>query len=395
MPAGICADLIFPAIVDGAQRLGALDDKSVGEQTYELFDEISTSSPGPSSTRKSSLPKASWSVSRQARRFSRLRTVACSTACATSAQVPSPNLSPTNSAPPASRKPNTPSPASASIANSKISATNGYDAVRNRHTGILGFLETGLYGTASSAGYTAVAMIPVAGPYLAMSAAMSDTYTDLKLKYPKATSSDLRKVAVVSGAFRNDGAVQSPRHLRKGPRFERAMNRWANPAFVGGAQRAGKRLVTTLAAENAMEAAQDLTTPLVQDVCAALGMDIPGVNWKGGLWTFRRARPETFAALVPMVVLGVFGISMHENRRLQSQPERLKIWQSVGFNNEQIAEIERGGTVEEKQAKARELLNQRTPEAIDEGIRMVEAEQDAANVAHLIPSRRKRFRPAY
>ena len=258
-------------------------------------------------------------------------------------------------------------------------ADNRFDPITNKNSGWKGFGESMAYGSAQSAGYTATALIPFAGPWLTMSAIASDEYDKLRLSQPDMSPADAKVIAGISAPIQTMFEV-FPAKAAFGmlPAFEGVMKRWANPAITGTVKRMAIRGGALLAGENATEAVQDITTPFVQEVVGALNEDVPDVNWKSEFAQWKGTRADTLAALLPMILVGAGGVVLSEDARSRAFVDRRENWASVGFSDDQIAKIESGHSVEEIQAIAAKEWDKRTPENIQAAAKRIEDQMQAA-----------------
>lgn len=252
-------------------------------------------------------------------------------------------------------------------------ADNRFDPIEKKNSGWKGFGESMAYGSSQSAGYTATALIPVAGPWLTMSAIANDEYDKLRISQPGMSRGEAKVIAGISAPIQTMFEV----FLTKAafgmlPAFESVMKKWANPAITGTLKRIGIRGGVLLAGENATEAIQDITTPFIQDVAHALNEDIPDVDWNKELGQWKDTRVDTLAGLLPGILVGSGGVVLSEDAKSRDFTARRENWASVGYSDEQISRIESGETVKERQSIAVEEWKNRTPENIKAAAKRIE-----------------------
>ena len=251
-------------------------------------------------------------------------------------------------------------------------ADNQFDPIEKINKGgFLGFMEAMAYGTPQSLAYTGTALIPFVGPYLAGTAIFADEYNQLReqgMSVDQAVQVGSVSAGIQAGLERTGAELI----FGKLPVFEKLMRRIANPARVGKAGSAGIRFFSAALGENITEGAQDLTTPLVQDVVEALGADVPDVKWQPILEKWSGSRLDVLAATIPTILLGTGVATFGDNKRFAQFEERQDIYRSMGMDDATIKEIEDGKDISEKQQKFQTAFSKLTPENVKAGVAYME-----------------------
>jgi hypothetical protein len=251
-------------------------------------------------------------------------------------------------------------------------ADNQFDPIEKINKGgFLGFMEAMAYGSPQGLAYTATALVPVVGPYIAGAAMFSDEYNQLRqqgMSVDQAVQIGSVSAAVQAG-FERTGAKAI---FGKLPAFEKLMRQIGNPARVGKAGSAGVRFLAAATGEQFVEGAQDLTTPLVQDVSEALGADVPDVKWQPILEKWGGSRLDVLAASLPTILLGTGVATFADNKRFEQFEERQDRYRMVGMDDATIKKIEDGKDLAEKQQNFQSEFGKLTPENVKAGIAYME-----------------------
>ena len=251
-------------------------------------------------------------------------------------------------------------------------ADNQFDPIEKINKGgFLGFMESMAYGTPESLAYTATALVPVVGPYVAGAAMFSDEYNQLRqqgMSVDQAVQVGSVSAAIQAGLERTGAEMI----FGKLPVFEKLMRKIANPARVRKAGSAGIRFFSSVLGENLVEGAQDLTTPLVQDVSEALGADVPNVKWQPILNQWAGSRLDVLAATIPTILLGTGVATMADNKRFAQFEERQDLYRMTGMDDSTIKKIEDGKDLAEVQQNFQSEFGKLTPENVKAGIAYME-----------------------
>ena len=251
-------------------------------------------------------------------------------------------------------------------------ADNQFDPIEKINKGgFLGFMEAMAYGSPQGLAYTATALVPVVGPYIAGAAMFSDEYNQLRqqgMSVDQAVQIGSVSAAVQAGLERTGAKAI----FGKLPAFEKLMRKIANPARVGKAGSAGIRFFAAATGEQLVEGAQDLTTPLVQDVSEALGADVPDVKWQPILEKWGGSRLDVLAATIPTILLGTGVATLADNKRFAQFKERQDLYRSMGMDDATIKKIEDGKDLAEKQQNFQSEFGKLTPENVKAGIAYME-----------------------
>ena len=251
-------------------------------------------------------------------------------------------------------------------------ADNQFDPIEKINKGgFLGFMEAMAYGSPQGLAYTATALVPVVGPYIAGAAIFSDEYNQLRqqgMSVDQAVQIGSVSAAVQAGLERTGAKAI----FGKLPAFEKLMRKIGNPARVGKAGSAGVRFLAAATGEQLVEGAQDLTTPLVQDVSEALGADVPDVKWQPILEKWGGSRLDVLAASLPTILLGTGVATFADNKRFAQFEERQDIYRMTGMDDATIKKIEDGKDLAEKQQNFQSEFGKLTPENVKAGIAYME-----------------------
>lgn len=251
-------------------------------------------------------------------------------------------------------------------------ADNQFDPIEKINKGgFLGFMEAMAYGSPQGLAYTATALVPVVGPYAAGAAMFSDEYNQLRqqgMSVDQAVQVGSVSAAVQAGLERTGAKAL----FGKLPAFEKLMRKIGNPARVGKAGSAGVRFLAAATGEQLVEGAQDLTTPLVQDVSEALGADVPDVKWQPILEKWGGSRLDVLAASLPTILLGTGVATFADNKRFAQFEERQDRYRMTGMDDATIKEIEDGKDLAEVQQNFQTAFGKLTPENVKAGIAYME-----------------------
>jgi len=251
-------------------------------------------------------------------------------------------------------------------------ADNQFDPIEKINKGgFLGFMEAMAYGSPQGLAYTATALVPVVGPYIAGAAMFSDEYNQLRqqgMSVDQAVQIGSVSAAVQAGLERTGAKAI----FGKLPAFEKLMRKIGNPARVGKAGSAGVRFLAAATGEQFVEGAQDLTTPLVQDVSEALGADVPDVKWQPILEKWGGSRLDVLAASLPTILLGTGVSTFADNKRFAQFEERQDRYRMTGMDDATIKKIEDGKDLAEVQQNFQSEFGKLTPENVKAGVAYME-----------------------
>ena len=257
-------------------------------------------------------------------------------------------------------------------------ADNQFDPIEKINKGgFLGFMESMAYGSPQGLAYTATALVPFVGPYLAGAAIFSDEYDQLRsqgMNVDQAIQVGSVSAAIQAGLERTGAKAL----FGKLPVFEKLMRKIGNPARVGKAGSAGVRFLAAATGEQLVEGAQDLTTPLVQDVAEALGADVPEVKWQPILEKWEGSRLDVLAASLPTIFFGTGVASFADNKRFAQFEERQDIYRMTGMDDAAIKKIEDGKNLAEVQQNFQTEFGKLTPENVKAGVAYIEGKITSA-----------------
>jgi len=91
--------------------------------------------------------------------------------------------------------------------------------------------------------------------------------------------------------------------------------------------------------QNAEEALQDITPPMVQEVASWFSDAYPDVNWTKELAQYRQGRVDTFFAMLPMVLVGTGTSSFKDASYGLQYLQNVKVIRASGFTDAAAAEI--------------------------------------------------------
>jgi hypothetical protein len=215
-------------------------------------------------------------------------------------------------------------------------ADNQFDPIKKiNEGGFGGFMEAMAYGSPQALAYTGMALVPGVGPWMTGAAIYSEEYNKLRLDgvNPETARSIAAPSAILQSGLERVGAKMI---FGKLPAFEKLMTKIGNPARVGRAGSAGIRFGTAVVGENIVEGTQDLVTPVVQDVAAALGADVPDVDWGSTLGQWGTSRLDVLAATIPGILIGTGVATMSDGKRFNDFNERLDLYRTFGMDEAAI-----------------------------------------------------------
>jgi len=257
-------------------------------------------------------------------------------------------------------------------------ADNQFDPIKKiNEGGFGGFMEAMAYGSPQALAYTGMALVPGVGPWMTGAAIYSEEYNKLRLDgvNPETARSIAAPSAILQSGLERVGAKMI---FGKLPAFEKLMTKIGNPARVGRAGSAGIRFGTAVAGENIVEGTQDLVTPVVQDVAAALGADVPDVDWGSTLGQWGTSRLDVLAATIPGILIGTGVATMSDGKRFNDFNERLDLYRTFGMDEAAIKRVEDNQTPQDRQVALQSEYKKLTPDNIKAGISYMESKMDEA-----------------
>ena len=252
---------------------------------------------------------------------------------------------------------------------------------------------------ASAIGSSA-AMLPIASmgsAGLAISAQMyaGSEYDDLRTKYPTLSADKARDIANISGVVMAGLDKLEVKFLSgKLP----SLNKLIQDGVAGSVvKRAGIRTIEGMAFENLQEGAQDLTTPVVQEIMSRVQTDIPQVDWKQEMDNFLGSRGDVFLGTLPLVLIGVGAGSARDVlgiRALEELSDNDKLGQmGLGETDRTaIIDLSRSGDLEGAQTALRAAMVRRDPAIAKQFAAQAEVDQtgtmafDSALQRGLVPT---------
>jgi hypothetical protein len=238
---------------------------------------------------------------------------------------------------------------------------------------ILHRLERGSYGIAATVPYLAAASVPMIGVGLASAGIAGQEYDRVRLQFPDMPIEDAAAISVVSGSIQ--GAIerlQVGQVMGRLPKLEAALRNLSTPTSSFW-KRFAPSVAGDIAKQNLEELAQDVTTPVVEYIVAALKGDEPGEKWDSQLGGFN-GRVETFISLLPFTLVGTGLHAAHENEMVRQAlhiPEQLAY---TGIDLETATKIAETAKTDENAAEVmfREAWQGRTKENIAQGAAMLD-----------------------
>jgi hypothetical protein len=243
-------------------------------------------------------------------------------------------------------------------------ADNRFDPIKSNATGPLKFAQDiALLGPQSLA-FTGVAAIPVVGPVLTGAAIYADEYNQLRLE--GFTPSQSRTLAAVSAPLQTAAEVFGAKLVFGRYKWYReTIQKLVNPARFARTTQGAVSFFGKVVGENITEGTQDLTTPLVQDVAAALSDEFPDVNWEETLTQWKDSRLEVLAATLMPVIGGHMVETFADGERFASAERRQKMmYDPTGINEQERRYIEDGTTPQERRNRYVETLKNMPPERV-------------------------------
>ena len=240
-------------------------------------------------------------------------------------------------------------------------ADNRFDPVKSSSKNTVGKFvqDIALLGPQQMA-YTAMAVIPIAGPLLTYTAVTADEYNQLRLQGWSAE--EAKPLAAASGVGQTIIEVFGARLIFGQSKI---FNKFAanlqakimNPARFGTASSLGIRAGLVYGAENVTEGFQDLTTPAFQELFNDLGAEYPEVNWDNVWQQWKDSRLEVAAAVIVPVMAGHIS-TMYVERGLRGEQEWRKkyVYGPLGMSQDEIRNIEDGATPEEKSQRFSQIV---------------------------------------
>jgi hypothetical protein len=257
-------------------------------------------------------------------------------------------------------------------------ADNQFDPIKKiNEGGFGGFMEAMAYGSPQALAYTGMALVPGVGPWMTGAAIYSEEYNKLRLDgvNPETARSIAAPSAILQSGLERVGAKMI---FGKLPAFEKLMTKIGNPARVGRAGSAGIRFGTAVVGENIVEGTQDLVTPVVQDVAAALGADVPDVDWGSTLGQWGTSRLDVLAATIPGILIGTGVATIADGKRFNDFNERLDLYRTFGMDEAAIKRVEDNQTPQDRQVALQSEYKKLTPDNIKAGISYMESKIDEA-----------------
>jgi hypothetical protein len=257
-------------------------------------------------------------------------------------------------------------------------ADNQFDPIKKiNEGGFGGFMEAMAYGSPQALAYTGMALVPGVGPWMTGAAIYSEEYNKLRLDgvNPETARSIAAPSAILQSGLERVGAKMI---FGKLPAFEKLMTKIGNPARVGRAGSAGIRFGTAVVGENIVEGTQDLVTPVVQDVAAALGADVPDVDWGSTLGQWGTSRLDVLAATIPGILIGTGVATIADGKRFNDFNERLDLYRTFGMDEAAIKRVEDNQTPQDRQVALQSEYKKLTPDNIKAGISYMESKMDEA-----------------
>lgn len=189
---------------------------------------------------------------------------------------------------------------------------------------------------ASGTGSSLAIMGPIAvggwGAVPIMAIGYAGTESDkLKLQYPGLSEESARNIGLVSGALQAPLDMLEMSFVKNMPSVR--------AVFDGAASVTVRRMLLSGAGnillENAVEAAQDMATPMV----AALSQDVPGYDWNKELSEWWSERPAVFVGMLPLMLLGSAHATINDYRNAQEMLGQRDALGAIGITEADAAPI--------------------------------------------------------
>ena len=225
------------------------------------------------------------------------------------------------------------------------------------------FLGTMASGTASSLALALPLALGPGGALLAAGGYANMEQEELLTEFPEMNPNDAAKIAVLSGGTQ---ALLDKAQLaglgRFAPNIRKMLTKGATKELV---KRAVIEGAGTMAFENIVEAAQDLTTPVVQQLVSDLSTSVPGVDWEKESREFWGSRLDVAIGMMPLTLLGV-GANTAMNKAsaldLMANDKALAAAGVIETDRTTVLELARDGKAEEAQAALVDAWGRRSPE---------------------------------
>lgn len=128
---------------------------------------------------------------------------------------------------------------------------------------------------------------------------------------------------------------------------------------AGLAGRTGIRAAGGMTEQFAQETLQDLTEPAVQSVATLMSDAVPEVNWPEQFASISNSAPETFAALLPLVIIGTASGSFKDRAYGQEYLKNRQALEAVGMPAPVVEQILEAPTPEDASAVLQENWSKR------------------------------------
>jgi hypothetical protein len=230
----------------------------------------------------------------------------------------------------------------------------------SRHEGLLG---QGLLDATRSVPYTAMAMVPYVG-MVVNSAAMADQGF-YQLKEQGLSDEHAHTASLIAAPFQGlSEKINAKILLGKAPIISNMFNKWvwnttAPGRVVRGLERLASGTVAEMTTENFQDVAPLLSAEIVEEFVDAAEQDFPDFEWGAIINEQIKRQPELFAAVVPLVLLGVGAGSVRDNLQLQQSLTQPELLRGFGINLDDaldISELAKGKKFTEAEAKLRESM---------------------------------------
>lgn len=128
---------------------------------------------------------------------------------------------------------------------------------------------------------------------------------------------------------------------------------------AGLAGRTGIRAVGGMAEQFTQETLQDLTEPTVQSIASLMSDAVPEVEWGKEFASISNSAPETFAALLPLVIIGTAAGSFKDRSYGQEYLKNREALEAVGFTASVVESVLEAPTPEDAGAIVQENWSKR------------------------------------
>ena len=186
---------------------------------------------------------------------------------------------------------------------------------------------------------------------------------ELLTEFPDMDPGDASRIAVLSGAVQAAGDKAALFGLDKfAPNVRKMIVGGVTKEFI---KKAAIQGTAVFVFENTVEAAQDLSTPVIQTMVADLKATVPQVDWQKERDEFLGTRADVAIGMVPLMLLGA-GVNTAANKQqinqMLSDNDLLMRAGIIQEDRVKILELSTAGKTDEAQAWLKDSMGRRSPE---------------------------------